>query len=465
MRELSNEKMEWTFAGNDPSLVVRRQKLIEALHEQMQACVTPSLQAKMVSGNTRQLLEALQQLTEALHLCFDAVVESLDVILKWSTLLFECNQEVAVRNVEFLLFLFAKLDESHYQLTNYEATCFLNVFMQHGACHGKTSSDIFQKIGRIYPSKSLFDVILTKGLQIRDVPWLVECIHQLQHLLKISFVIPLEMCTLSESLPIIARHLSNKNQDVRDAIAECLREVFQFVEEDIWKYMVSLSETDLEFVKEVLEMKPKQNGIQNSSSEKITDSKELSVPSKIGNEQLSASPKLQLASSQTNQDNIEACIERIIAFDPPGTIEIIKVLCDYIKRDDEVVLPHVNALVTKLTKEMEKALRATPFSSRICKYFIDALMHVITRKHFCSAVCKDVLQLTVKSLLCWLADDSLLRVDDGKQICRALNSLMLKLLDNMDKTTCFVILLRHMTESVLPLEDMDTLLNQVPYPK
>jgi cytoskeleton-associated protein 5 len=58
-----------------------------------------------------------------------------------------------------------------------------------------------------------------------------------------------------------------------------------------------------------------------------------------------------------------------------------------------------------------------------------------------------------RALLQALLEESILDLTDGKNIVKALNMVMIKLLDNSERTTCFIILLQQLKESIPSLDD------------
>ncbi|XP_006847369.2 protein MOR1 isoform X1 [Amborella trichopoda] len=75
-------------------------------------------------------------------------------------------------------------------------------------------------------------------------------------------------------------------------------------------------------------------------------------------------------------------------------------------------------------------------------------------KRLAHAVMESILNILITELLVWLLDERVPLMDDGSQLLKALNVLMLKILDNAERTLSLVMLinlLRPLDPSKWPL--------------
>jgi cytoskeleton-associated protein 5 len=142
----------------------------------------------------------------------------------------------------------------------------------------------------------------------------------------------------------------------------------------------------------------------------------------------------------------------IISFgSPEQSVEGMKVVChelaqatsdpegsamDELEKDADRL---VACLANKVAKTFDFSL--TGASSRSCKYVLNTLMQTFQNKRLAHAVKESTLDSLITELLLWLLDDNVPRMDDGSQLLKALNVLMLKILDNADRTSSFVVLI------------------------
>ncbi|GAU49851.1 hypothetical protein TSUD_301570 [Trifolium subterraneum] len=83
----------------------------------------------------------------------------------------------------------------------------------------------------------------------------------------------------------------------------------------------------------------------------------------------------------------------------------------------------------------------TGASSRSCKYVLNTLMQTFQNKRLAHAIKENTLGSLITELLLWLLDDRVPHMDDESQLLKALNVLMLKILDNADQTSSYIVLI------------------------
>ncbi|XP_019183925.1 PREDICTED: protein MOR1-like [Ipomoea nil] len=66
--------------------------------------------------------------------------------------------------------------------------------------------------------------------------------------------------------------------------------------------------------------------------------------------------------------------------------------------------------------------------SRSCKYVLNTLMQTFQNKNLAHTAKESTVPILITELLLWLLDERVPRMDDGSQLLKALNVLMLKIL-------------------------------------
>lgn len=115
-----------------------------------------------------------------------------------------------------------------------------------------------------------------------------------------------------------------------------------------------------------------------------------------------------------------------------------------------VLMPHLQELTSRLTEQIRIGFERACVglvTVRVCKYLLNTLMQLFSRKSLAIAVTHDKLFGLVDQLLCRLLDEKLPSLEEGQRLLRALNTLMLKILENSDRTYMFTSLLRLLTQS------------------
>ena len=109
--------------------------------------------------------------------------------------------------------------------------------------------------------------------------------------------------------------------------------------------------------------------------------------------------------------------------------------------------PDVDRLVGLLAKRISPifvaaAVAPGPSTARACKYVLNTLMQVFQEPALASAVGEANERMIVAALLERLLDAAVLRMEEGPQLVKALNVLMLKVLEHCPRTSSFRALLR-----------------------
>uniref|UniRef100_A0A7M5X5E7 TOG domain-containing protein n=1 Tax=Clytia hemisphaerica TaxID=252671 RepID=A0A7M5X5E7_9CNID len=111
--------LKWNFSAP-------RDEIVEQLKEQIQPCVSPSMHTKLFHKDFKFHLEAIDILTKSIETYTDAMLESLDLLLKWVTLrFFDTNTSVLLKALDFISHLFSMLGDRDYQLSPFEAQAFM----------------------------------------------------------------------------------------------------------------------------------------------------------------------------------------------------------------------------------------------------------------------------------------------------------------------------------------------------
>ncbi|KAL4563181.1 hypothetical protein LXL04_027217 [Taraxacum kok-saghyz] len=143
---------------------------------------------------------------------------------------------------------------------------------------------------------------------------------------------------------------------------------------------------------------------------------------------------------------------------PEQSVEGMKVVCHRLNDHEgslmDDLVKDVDRLVSLLADKVAKAFEfcLMDASSRFCKYVLNTLMLIFQNKRLAHVVNVTTLDNLIPELLLWILDERVPSMNDGKQLLKALNVLMLKILDNAERTTLFVVLIGLLK----PLDDLDS---------
>ncbi|KAG1338209.1 protein MOR1 [Cocos nucifera] len=468
--------------------VVRRFKFEEPRPEQIQdlECdfmkhFREDLHRRLLSTDFRKQVDGLEMLHKALPTSVKEMIELLDILLRWFLLRFcESNTTCLLKVLEFLPELFDALKDEGYTLTEAEAAIFLPCLVEKCGHNiekvREKMRELMKQIVTIYSSSKLLPYIL-EGLRSKNNRTRIECVDLVGYLVDHYGA---EISGQLKSLQLVAGLTSERDGEIRKAALNMMATAYKNLGEDVWRYVGKLSDAqksmlDDRFKWKAREMDKRKEGkpgearaaLRRSVRENGSDIAEQS------GEVLPHSMSVPVATSRENIGYAESNVERhmfarqlatangpsdwhealdIIAFgSPEQSVEGMKVICheltqctsdpessiieDLVKEADRLV----SSLASMVPKTFNFSLSGA--SSRSCKYVLNTLMQTFQIKKLAHAVKESTLDNLITELLLWLLDERVPLMDDGSQLLKALNVLMLKILDNAERTSSFVVLI------------------------
>ncbi|PIN16310.1 Microtubule-associated protein [Handroanthus impetiginosus] len=466
-------------------IIVRRFKFEELRLEQIQDLENDimkyfreDLQRRLLSSDFKKQVDGIEMLQKALLSMGRELIEVLDILLKWFVLrICESNTSCLLKVLEFLPELLDMLKNEGYTMTEAEAAIFLPCLVEKSGHNiekvREKMRELMKQIIHTYSAAKTFPYIL-EGLRSRNNRTRIECADLVGFLLDNYLA---EISGQLKSLQIVASLTAERDGDTRKAALNTLATGYKILGDDIWRYVGKLNEAqrsmlDDRFKWKAREMEKRKEGrpgearaalrrpVRDNGSDPAEQSGEVSrsvsIPAfnreNYGHSEahLDRLPMPQAYSGVGPTDWNEAL--DIIAYgSPEQSVEGMKVVChelaqatadpegstmdDIVKDADRLV----SCLANKVAKTFDFSL--TGASSRSCKYVLNTLMQTFQNKRLANAVKESTLDSLITELLLWLLDERVPQMDDGSQLLRALNVLMLKILDNADRTSSFVVLI------------------------
>lgn len=463
-------------------MVVRRFKFeelrieqIQDLENDMMKYFREDLHRRLLSSDFRKQVDGLEMLQKALPSVIKEIIEVLDILLKWSVLRFcESNTTCLLKVLEFLPELFNRLRDEDYLLTESEAAIFLPCLIEksgHNIAQVREKMrELTKQIVHIYSATKSFPYIL-EGLRSKNNRTRIECADLVGFLMDHHAA---EITGQLKSLQIVASLTSERDGEIRKAALNTLATGYKILGEDIWRFVGKLTDAqksmlDDRFKWKAREMAQRKEGrpgearaasrrsVRENGSDMAEQSGEVSrsisgpifARENYGHSEVNVDRHLMSHTSSSTDWN-EAL--NIISFgSPEQSIEGMKVVChkleqatndpdgsgmeDLVKVSDRLVL----SLADKVAKTFDFSSMGA--SSRSCKYVLNTLMQTFQNRQLAHAVKEGTLDRLITELLLRLLDERVPRMDDGSQLLKALNVLMLKILDNADRSSSFVVLI------------------------
>ncbi|KAH6829059.1 ARM repeat superfamily protein [Perilla frutescens var. hirtella] len=459
-------------------LVVRRFKFEELRIEQIQDLENDvmkyfreDLHRRLLSADFKKQVDGIEMLQKALPSMRREVIEVLDILLKWFGLrVCESNTSCLLKVLEFLPELLEVLRNEGYAMTEAEATIFLPCLVEKSGHNiekvREKMRELMKQIIQTYSSAKTFPYIL-EGLRSRNNRTRIECADLVGFLLDNYGA---EISGQLKSLQIVASLTAERDGDTRKAALNTLATGYKILGDDIWRYVGKLTEAqrsmlDDRFKWKAREMEKRKEGrpgearaaLRRSVRDNVSDpaeqsgevSRSMNMPtfsrenyglSEVHTDRL---PMARTYSGVGLTDWNEA-LDIIEYGSPEQSVEGMKVVCHELA---QATSDPEGSTMDGIVKDADRLVAKTfdfslsGASSRSCKYVLNTLMQTFQNKRLAYAVKESTLDSLITELLLWLLDERVPQMDDGSQLLRALNVLMLKILDNADRTSSFTVLI------------------------
>ncbi|KAL6546635.1 Protein MICROTUBULE ORGANIZATION 1 [Orobanche minor] len=466
-------------------MVVRRFKFEELRLEQIQDLENDvmryfreDLHRRLLSADFKKQVDGIEMLQKALPSMGREFIEVLDILLRWFVLRFcESNTSCLLKVLDFLPELLDMLRNESYSMTEAEAAIFLPCLIEKSGHNiekvREKMRELMKKLIHTYSAAKTFPYIL-EGLRSRNNRTRIECADLVGFLLDSYGA---EISGQLKSLQIVASLTAERDGDTRNAALNTLAIGYKILGDDIWRYVGKLtgaqrSMLDDRFKWKAREMEKRKEGrpgearaalrrsVRDNGSDPAEQSGEVSrsinVPifnrDNYGHTEVHTE-RIQMPQTYTavGPTDWNEALDIIQNGSPEQSVEGMKVVCHELAQaaaDPDGIPPDdilkdtdrlVSCLANKVAKTFDFSLNGA--SSRSCKYVLNTLMQTFQNKRLAHAVQENTLGSLITELLLWLLDERVPQMDDGSQLLKALNVLMLKILDNAERTSSFVVLI------------------------
>nr|XP_029730104.1 protein mini spindles-like isoform X2 [Aedes albopictus] len=239
--------LKWTFT-------TPREEFTDLLKEQMtSANVNKGLIANMFHEDFRYHLKVIDALIEDLPKNDKGLICNLDLIMKWLSLRFyDTNPSVLLKGLDYLNLVFAMLIEKQYVLAENEGSSFVpHLLTKIGDPKDVVRNGVrtlLRQICLVYPFAKVF-VFVMDALKSKNARQRAECLDELGFLIEtygLSVCQPTQQAALKE----IAKHISDRDNSVRNAALNAVVQAYFLAGEKVYKLIGQLSEKDLSMLDE-----------------------------------------------------------------------------------------------------------------------------------------------------------------------------------------------------------------------
>ncbi|KAJ3669122.1 hypothetical protein LUZ60_011072 [Juncus effusus] len=470
------------FKFEDP-----RPEQIQDLEADLLRYVREDVSRRLLSTDFKKQVDGLDILQKALQSSAKEAIELIDVLLRWFVLRFcENNTTVLLKVLEFLPELFDVLKSQGYILTEAEAATFFPCQIEKSGHNiekvRERMRELIKQTVNIFPAQKLLPFIV-EGMRSKNNRTRIECAD------LVGFFIENHNNEISgqmKSLQVVASLTAERDGEIRKAALNTLANAYKNLGEDVWRYVGKLSDAqksmlDDRFKWKAREMDKRREGrpgdaraaLRRSVRENVFEAAEQSGEalarssisySSMARETMGFAeahmerpmPSRHLAAAPMGPANWREALDIIASGQPDQSVEGMKVICheltqamaggDSESRVAEDLIQEADRLVSCLSIMVPNSFNfsLSGASSRSCKYVLNTLMQTFQIKRLADTVREQTLDHLITELLLWLLEERVTLMDDGSQLLKALNVLMLKILDNAERTSSFVVLINRL---------------------
>ncbi|KAI8812683.1 armadillo-type protein [Cladochytrium replicatum] len=151
---------------------------------------------------------------------------------------------------------------------------------------------------------------------------------------------------------------------------------------------------------------------------------------------------------------VEILITQITTGEVPQSIDALKKLEAILSNQPDAVAESIDEIVVAITLRIRitytESIMSTPAGFRLCKHLVNVLVQIFSDPKLAKSLGEEPLLQCCQQLLTRLLDPSLQTLEQGPHLSRALNLLMVRILDNCDRNKSFSVLLNILETSAHP---------------
>uniref|UniRef100_A0A8C8ZJU4 Cytoskeleton-associated protein 5 n=1 Tax=Prolemur simus TaxID=1328070 RepID=A0A8C8ZJU4_PROSS len=457
--------LKWNFT-------TPRDEYIEQLKTQMSSCVAKWLQDEMFHSDFQHHNKALAVMVDHLECEKEGVIGCLDLILKWLTLrFFDTNTSVLMKALEYLKLLFTLLREEEYHLTENEASSFIPyLILKVGEPKDVIRKDVRAILNRmclVYPASKMFSFIM-EGTKSKNSKQRAECLEELGCLVE-SYGMNVCQPTPGKALKEIAIHIGDRDNAVRNAALNTIVTVYNVHGDQVFKLIGNLSEKDMSMLEERIKRSAKRPS---AAPVKQVEEKPQRTQSISSNSNMlrkgpteDMSSKLNQARSMSGHPEAAQMVRREFQLDldeienDNGTVrcempELVQHKLDDIFEPVLIPEPKIRAVSPHFDDMHSNTASTINFIiSQVASGDINTSIQALTQLFQIESLAREastgVLKDLMHGLITLMLDSRIEDLEEGQQVIRSVNLLVVKVLEKSDQTNILSALLVLLQDSLL----------------
>uniref|UniRef100_A0A8C5I5R7 TOG domain-containing protein n=1 Tax=Gouania willdenowi TaxID=441366 RepID=A0A8C5I5R7_GOUWI len=457
--------LKWNF-------MTPRDEYVEQLKTQMSTCFAKWLQDELFHFDFQRQVKAIGVMIDRLESESEATIGCLDLILKWFTLrFFDTNTTVLMKVLEYLKLLFAMLNRENYHFTEYEANSFVPyLILKVGESKDVVRKDvraILTMLCKVYPASKVF-TFLMEGTKSKNSKQRAECLEELGCLIE-GYGMNVCQPTPTKSLKEIAVHIGDRDTSVRNAALNTVVSVYNTCGEQVYKLIGNLSEKDMSMLEERIKRSakkasappPKQVASERTRREQPTNPNAtfLRKPAQDDLNKLNQA-RQNAHHSEPSHPFIPKEFQLdldMIETDQSGVCELPDLVQHELDELDEpinlpepklrAVSPHFDELHNSTASTINFVI--SQVASGDINTSIQALAQLFAMEVLAREASVGVLKDLLHGLFTLMLDGRMEDIEDGQQVVRSVNMLVIRILEKSDQTNIISALLVLLQDSLI----------------
>lgn len=272
------------------------------------------------------------------------------------------------------------------------------------------------------------------------------------------------VCAASKVFPAIAAMVADRDAVVRNAALGVVVQAYLLIGETIFKHVGRISDKDRSLIDERIRRLPGDSHKATEVAPKpVKQAQERAIPAKSGTSIKSKplSPVLVKKEFSLDLDDFEAekappvsndlnrhldssshsIINELSIMDPVQSIMALKLLEENLSKDPESFKNGINELMSSLCTHLHLVFTSaniyTTNGARLGKHLLNALILIFSNNDLPRDLKKEILQPCVEEILSRLVDPALSTLDQGSQLSKMMNILMVRTLQTSSPNIVF----------------------------
>uniref|UniRef100_A0A674F775 Cytoskeleton associated protein 5 n=1 Tax=Salmo trutta TaxID=8032 RepID=A0A674F775_SALTR len=457
-----------------------RDEYVDQLKTQMSTCFARWLQEELFhASDFQRQVKAIGVMGERMEDELEGTVSCLDLILKWFTLrFFETNSTVLMKVLEYLKQLFPTLSRENYHLNEYEASSFIPyLILKVGESKDVVRKDvraILTMLCKVYPASKVFPFLMD-GTKSKNSKQRAECLEELGCLIE-NYGMNVCQPTPAKSLKEIAVHIGDRDNSVRNAALNTVVAVYNVCGDQVYKLIGNLSEKEMSMLEERVKRSAKKTTTAAPPPNRQAAERERPQRDHPSNPNATfmRKPAQQPQEEVPNKLNQARAQNAEREHSHPSIPKEFQLDLDMIENDHTRVSELPDLVQHKLEELLEPIMMPEPKIRSVSPHFddlhnstastinfvisqvasgdintsIQALAQLFSMESLAREASMGVLKDLMHGLITLMLDARVEDIEDGQQLIRSVNLLVVRVLEKSDQTNILSALLVLLQDSL-----------------